>query len=256
MRHEALPQSKTAEELGVWLTNEAIERKTHREEVEYTDEEIQEFEHKSSVASRALDKLKHIEDDFKKMIKEGVEKPVDVTVPPTKGTKILESRRKHADSEIEKGYYEDTVDLYGIPYPEGETILFFDNEGNIWDSYTLEMTVEQKEQYVGLFKAGKNLKDTIEELEEGGTTVTITTSEGEEVDTDSGEVIEGEKKEDSPEEVEPEEEPAEEAEENQVNLDINDDEEEKEEPVEQTSELEEGDIDLSIEPADEKTGSF
>jgi len=244
MRHEALPQAMTPEELGVWLSEQSIDRKIYSEETPYTDDEITEFEHKSSVASRALDRLTDLEKKFKERLKNGVEEPVDVTIPPTKGSKALEANRKYADDQIEQGYFVRDIDLFAIPYPEGEKILYFDNEGNIWDDYTQDMTKEQKEEYVGLFKSGGTTEVIVGEE-------SYTISAEEEPDTSQG----TDYVEEPPEEEEAVEEPEDE---NQVSLDLDKEEKHEDEaPPEQTSDLEDGDIDLNIESTEnKKEGSF
>ena len=162
MRHEALPQSMTAEQLGVWLADNNIDKKFYNDETPYTEEEIVEFEHKSSLASRALDRLDSIEKEFKEILRDGCEEPIEQTIPPTKGRKILDANRKFADTQIEQGYNTQDITLYGMPFSKKELILYFDVEGQVWDNYTLDMTPEQKEKYVGLFV--DNSKNTIGEI--------------------------------------------------------------------------------------------
>jgi len=162
MRHEALPQSMTPEQLGEWLVENKIDTKIFREETPYTEEEIQEFEHKSSLASRSLDRLDDLEKGFKEMLKEGVEEPENVTIPPTKGRKILKANREWADMQIEQGHQITDITLYAIPYSEQQQVFFFDIEGNKWDDYDYEMTREQKEKYSGLFD--QDASDTKETL--------------------------------------------------------------------------------------------
>ena len=152
MRHETLPQSLTVEKLAQWLYENKVDTKSHTEEVPYTEEEIAEFEHKSSLASRSLDKLAAIEERVKLHLKEGVhEEPISVTIPPTKGRKILTANRIYADKQIDLGYSYTEIDLYGIPDDRSEKILFFDNEGTIWDDYSENMSEDQKHQYIGMF---------------------------------------------------------------------------------------------------------
>lgn len=167
MRHETLPQSLTVEKLAQWLYENKVDTKSHTEEVPYTEEEITEFEHKSSLASRSLDKLDAIEQRVKLHLKEGVhEEPIPITIPPTKGRKILTANRLYADKQIDLGYAMTEIDLYGIPDDRSEQILFFDNEGTIWDDYSENMNEDQKKQYVGMFSNN----------EEGEISVSVETS--------------------------------------------------------------------------------
>lgn len=151
MRHDALPQTMTPEQLGEWLVDNNIDKKYHEDDAPYTEEEIVAFEHDSSVASRNLDRLNDLEAEIKELLNNGNEEPVDKTIPPTKGRKILKKNREWADTQIEQGSKMEEVVLYGIPFSKTGLILYFDIEGNVWDSYELEMTPEQKEKYVGLF---------------------------------------------------------------------------------------------------------
>lgn len=156
MRHEALPQGMTVEQLAQWLYENKIDSKTHKEEEPYTDEEIQEFEHKSSLASRSIDKLAEIEKTVKEHLKEGIfDDPISITLPPTKGNKALLANRKYADEQITLGYVSREIDLYGIPDDKTEKILFFDAEGNVWDDYSENMSEDQKHQYIGMFSKDK-----------------------------------------------------------------------------------------------------
>lgn len=156
MRHEALPQSLTVEQLAQWLYENKIDSKSHTEEEAYTEEEIQEFEHKSSLASRSIDGLDDIEKRVKEHLKEGIfDEPVSITLPPTNGRKTLTANRKYADDQILKGFSYREIDLYGIPDEKTEKILFFDAEGNMWDDYSENMSEDQKHQYIGMFSKDK-----------------------------------------------------------------------------------------------------
>jgi hypothetical protein len=151
--HEALPQSMTPENLGEWINSNSIDTNTHIEEIPYTEEEIKEFEHKSSLASRSIDEIEAVEKKVKEMVKEGIDEPVNVTIPPTKGTKILKENRLYADEQILKGFNEVSTPLFGIPYPEKEKVLWFDIEGNLFEQYTTDMTPDQLKAHGTLFKS-------------------------------------------------------------------------------------------------------
>ena len=147
MLHACLPQSMTIENLAAWLTDNSIEKKIHIEEKDLTADDISEFEHKSSAASRAMDDLEDLKKQFTDMIAKGTEDPKDFTIPPTKGTKILEANRKYADKCIKDGVSKQEVPLYGIVYPEESKILFFDIEGNEYDGHHRNMDPEEQEAY-------------------------------------------------------------------------------------------------------------
>ena len=57
MIHAYLPQTLTPENLAIYIKKNSIEQRSHIEEIDLTPEEIAEFEHRSSAANRALDKL-------------------------------------------------------------------------------------------------------------------------------------------------------------------------------------------------------
>ncbi len=146
--HLALPQKQmTKENLAKWLTENSIETKTHEEHIDYTAEEIAEFEHQSSLASRAIDRLTELLTDFKECVNEGNMSPRDFTVPETKGLKVLKANREFADGQIELGYHVLPTQLYGIPYGASSKIVFFDIESSHWEQYDYRMNPFQMEKY-------------------------------------------------------------------------------------------------------------
>lgn len=175
MIHVSLPQTMTPEALGKWIVENKKDTIFHRETFPLTEEEIKNLEHQSSAASRALDRLKAVEDLFKSYMKNGtpcqrVEKelvydPIDITIPPTKGTKALKSNREYADNLLEAGERTETTDLYLVPWPEEAKMVCVDIEGQEWSQYTRAMTTFEinenkpllKEDKVKKGKKGKNL---------------------------------------------------------------------------------------------------
>jgi len=150
----------TKENLAKWLTENAIEQKTHEEHVDYTEAEIAEFEHQSSLASRAIDRLNDIAEKFNKALKEGIVEPQDFTIPETKGLKVLKANREFADGQIELGYRVVPTQLYGIPYAATSKIVFFDIESAHWEQYDYKMNPFQEEKYgTPLFKEEDSLLD-------------------------------------------------------------------------------------------------
>lgn len=155
--HLCLPQSKTPEQLALWIKENSKHDFSHEEKIPLTEEDIAELEHKSSAASRALDRLKAIEDDFKYHLTNGtpviggVSQPYEVTIVPTKGTKELKANREHADKILEQGYQVEVTQLYTIPYPEESTMVVVTIEGQEWPMYTKPMGKDQKAMYGELF---------------------------------------------------------------------------------------------------------
>lgn len=145
--HPALPQFMTPENLALWIKENQVEQFEHVEETPLTQEEIAGLEHKSSLASRAIDELDNLEKSFKTMLKEGTEVPMDFTIPPTKGTKALKNNRKFADDHIKSGVNEEKTMIYGIPYPEEKKILFFDIEGHRFEARDRDMSDTQMDQF-------------------------------------------------------------------------------------------------------------
>lgn len=159
MSHLALPQKTlTPEKLGAWIADNAIENKEHEEKIDYTEAEIAEFEHQSSVASRAIDRLTELLDSFKKLVTEGNMEPKDFTVPETKGLKVLKANREYADGQIELGYRIVPTQLFGLPCQNNGKICFFDVTGAHWEQYDYKMNPFQEEKYgAPLFKEEQDL---------------------------------------------------------------------------------------------------
>lgn len=154
-RHKMLPKSMTAEKLGELIDVKKVDTKLHVTKVEYTEAEIADFEHQSSLASRALDKLDKVLEHAKNVIKKGtaydatleVYRPENITVPPTKGSDALKANREYADAQIERGYREEITKLYILPDAEELKMIAVDIEGNEWEQYTRDMTRDEVKQY-------------------------------------------------------------------------------------------------------------
>lgn len=159
MLHLCLPQAMTAESLAVWIETNQIEKKTHEERFDLTEKEIAAFEHASSVASRAIDKIEGQLAYIKGLLKDGITETVPIKIEPTPGLKILNANREYADQQIELGYRTETTDVYGIPYPETKKIVFVDIEGNHYEQHDYRMNPHQIEKYgQPLFEQKKGAK--------------------------------------------------------------------------------------------------
>ena len=145
--HIALPQTMTVENLAAWIETNNIEKKMHEERFDLTETEIAAYEHDSSVASRAIDKLQSQLEHFKGLLKDGITESASVLIEPTVGLKILQANREFADQQIELGYRTENTELYGIPYGETKKILFFDIEGQHFEQYDYKMNPFQVEKY-------------------------------------------------------------------------------------------------------------
>jgi hypothetical protein len=177
MIHHSLPQAKTPENLADWIKLNKVDSFNHTEEIPLSNNEIADYEHQSSLASRALDKLQDLLDMIKETIKKGTPynigkedyDPVSFTVPPTKGSDGIKSNREFADKQIEKGYREEVTTIYMIPNPEDGQIVAVDIVGEEWKKYSRLMTADEKNQYKPLLSAAKNFRD---DLAKSGMTIT------------------------------------------------------------------------------------
>lgn len=151
MIHAYLPQTLTPENLAAWIKQNSIEQRSHVEEIELTAEEIAEFEHRSSAANRALDKLETQLKSIQEIFKKGTQEPVEIKIYPTKGTETLKANRKFADDQIEKGVREETTLLYAIPVPEKKRIVYVTIEGEEFEQYASDMSKDQLIAYTTLF---------------------------------------------------------------------------------------------------------
>jgi len=143
MIHSTLPQTYTPENLAVWIKQNALDTKAHTDEIDLTEDEIKELEHRSSAASRAIDKLKAQLKNIQEVFKKGIDQAYEVTVFPTKGIDVLEANRKFADEQIEKGFREEITLLYAIPWPEKKKVAYVDIEGKAWEQYERNMSPDE-----------------------------------------------------------------------------------------------------------------
>lgn len=178
--HPALPQTKTKNDLGVWIKEHSEEARQHEEKVQYTEEELAEWKHKSAIASIEIEKLDALKKQFTNTLKKGtfcsdpqngIYEPAHITIPGTKGLEILEANRSHASLQITNGYHTEITQLYGIPYAPSKKICFFDVEGNHWEQYDFLMNPYQMEKF------GSPLFNTDITVSSGGKTVTMSGEE-------------------------------------------------------------------------------
>lgn len=161
MIHKSLPQTLTPENLAEWIKQNCIDKKIHEERIPLDEAQIADLEHRSSVASRNIDKLEATLKNVTDYFKEGTQDPIHFTIPPTKGIKVLKANREYADSSIEMGYTKEDTTLYGIPYPEREIVVFCDIEGTEYPDYQENMTPEQIKFHGNLFKEEESLQESV-----------------------------------------------------------------------------------------------
>lgn len=168
MPHKCLPKGKTPEQLAQIIKDYSAEDPIqHTEKIPLSPERIQELEHKSSAASRALDQLNKVKETFMNFLKNGTTvnpnsdakapefMPETVTIPPTKGIKILTANREYADALISDGCETIVTPVYLIPWADQSKMVAVDIEGNEFEGYTRDMTAEEQERFEGLFRKDK-----------------------------------------------------------------------------------------------------
>ncbi len=158
MIHPSIPQTLTPENLATWIEKNHDRKFQHIEKTELTEDVIRDLEHKSSLASRAIDRLNEVKDSFMETLKNGTpdqEKPEDITIPPTKGLKALTANREWADKQLEQGFSEEIIDIYMVPDPENSRMLALDIEGKEWEEFSVDMTEEDHKKYGKLFAKEK-----------------------------------------------------------------------------------------------------
>lgn len=168
MKHPCLPQTMTTDNLAEWIKSNNVEVIPHVERTNLDEEAVHELANKSSLASRALDRLEEIKKKFNEVIKEGTpgtddegnpNEPYTVTIPPTKGTKVLKANRHYADQQIENGYSEENIPLHMIPYPEESKFIAVDLLGNVWPEFNKEMSADDINKYKPLLREDKPKKE-------------------------------------------------------------------------------------------------
>ncbi len=168
-RHEICPSTMTVGNLADWIRSNKVDVINHVEKFPLTPEEINDLQKSSSLASRAIDKLKDTLKYIGELIKNGTpwdpatenNRPVSVTIPPTQGVKVLEANRKFADRQLESGYREDITPIYFLPWPEFKKMVGLDIQGEEWSKYTRKMTDDE------LMQHGRPILSAAQQFHEG-----------------------------------------------------------------------------------------
>lgn len=171
-RHELCPSTMTVENLADWIRSNKADVFNHTEKLPLTEEEINEYQKASSLASRAIDRLKDTLKYITDTIKNGTpfdtnvmdHRPLTVTIPPTKGITSLEANRKFADRQLENGYKEDITTLYLMPWPEFRKMVAVSIEGEEWSKYSRDMSEDEYRQHGRpVLEASAEVKAVLEE---------------------------------------------------------------------------------------------
>lgn len=168
MRHTSLP-SYTKEKLAQWLAENKIDQIIHKQKTELTEDLVHDYEARSSLASRAMDRLNKVKELFMETLKTGTPfnqtteewEPIDITIPASKGLKELEANRKFADNILEKGYTEEDINIYMIPWPETSMVIGVDVEGVEYEQYTRPMSETEISAYKPLLRANEEDDDDL-----------------------------------------------------------------------------------------------
>jgi hypothetical protein len=171
-RHELCPSTMTVENLADWIRSNKADVFNHTEKIPLTEEEINDYQKASSLASRAIDRLKDTLKYFTETIKNGTpfdtnvmdHRPVTVTIPPSKGVTSLEANRKFADRQLENGYKEDITTLYLMPWAEFRKMVAVSIEGEEWSKYSRDMSEDEYRQHGRpILEASAEVKAVLEE---------------------------------------------------------------------------------------------
>lgn len=135
--HQALPQKMTPEQLGVWISENAADRRTHIEKTPLTEDQKLDYKDKIALATAKIYELDELKKTFDSVIKKGTtydinvqqHVPQDFQIPPTKGKDRLEENRRFYNDTLNDGFEKHETQLFGIPWIEGKKLVFFDGAG-------------------------------------------------------------------------------------------------------------------------------
>lgn len=157
LKHPVLPNAFAlqSQELAFWLQSQSTHTFIDRRQEFFSPEQIQEFEHESSLNGREYNRLADLKSRVSDLCRKGTEEAVTIVIPATVGAKMLETQRRQNDDFIDRGYEEFDVEVYSIPYAEGETMEFFDSEGNHYPQRSRPLSISEKHKYCGFLNINK-----------------------------------------------------------------------------------------------------
>lgn len=157
-KHPVLPNGFDlgSKELAAWLSGQSVATFVDKQRAYFTPEEIQEFEHESSVNGREFNKLAGIKQYVSDLCRKGTEEAVTIVIPGTVGAKMLELQRRQNDDMIDSGYEETEVEVYAIPDADNQTMEFFDGEGNHYPDRSRSLSISEVHKYCGLLNVGRS----------------------------------------------------------------------------------------------------
>ena len=176
-KHPCLPNLE-GKDLAIWLENHSVNTFTDKDRTMFTPEEIQEFEHESSLNGREFNRLGGIKSLVSDLLRKGTDEERTIVIPKTVGTKMLELQRRQNDDFIEAGYAEEEVQVFQVPDFEAQTWVFVDRDGKAFADRERGFTMKEKNEYANEieFASPRSLK-------------VVTEKNGDIVNPDTGEVL-------------------------------------------------------------------
>lgn len=160
MLHHALEttETMTIEARAHWIKEVAKETYTHTKKEFFTEDELAEKHRQSTDYTREIIRLT----DAKKLIMDaftkGNDNEYEVSIPETMGIKHLTEMRDQLVRQVDKGYEETTLNIYGIPHEDGN-MYYFDIEGNVIEERTRSLSIRERKEFFGsLFMADSEIK--------------------------------------------------------------------------------------------------
>lgn len=152
VKHPVLPKSFAlgSTELARWISDQSVTSFKH-EIFEYLEpQEIQQFEHESSVNGREFNRLNAIKQRVADIVRKGSDKETVIKIPASVGTKLLEIQRRQNDDMIETGATKFEIDVFQIPDLDTAKFEFFDSEGNHFPDRTRDMSISERNKHIGI----------------------------------------------------------------------------------------------------------
>jgi len=103
----------------------------HEKRIFYSEEEIEERRKDLSDIYIQLKKLKELKQLVAERLRDGNNDELLVTLPSTLGTKSLTKTAEKIAGELEKGYFDESFDVYAIPNEIDYTMDYYDEFGNL-----------------------------------------------------------------------------------------------------------------------------
>lgn len=151
MAHPCLPKSIDKDLLPSWLKNNAKESYSEEKRIYYTEEEIQSFKDTAVSSGIEINNLLSLKASITKRIEKGDEEDLTIDIPSTLGVKGLKALREDCERQVEKGYRVVHIKIYGIPYQEENSMVFFDPDGVEFTDRTRPLSAKEIREYFGIF---------------------------------------------------------------------------------------------------------